>query len=76
MNIDPKVEPWLISLLDGVKNSNNHAEYVATGAYAASRLAKALEGLIAAHNRSDDPIHKGAISTARAALAFFRGDAA
>ncbi len=43
MHIDPKVEPWLIALLEGVQNSNSHAEVVATGAYAASALVKALE---------------------------------
>ncbi len=33
MNIDPRVEPWLIALLDGVQNSNHAAEVVATAAY-------------------------------------------
>lgn len=33
MNIDPKVEPWLRKLLDGVENSNNAAEVIATAAY-------------------------------------------
>ena len=45
-NIDPKVEPWLIALLDGVQNSNNAAEVVATAAYDAMRateLADAAE---------------------------------
>ncbi len=37
MNIDPKVEPWLRNLLDGVENSNNNAELVATQAYYAGR---------------------------------------
>ncbi len=65
MNVDPKVEPWLCNLLEGVQNSNHNAEVVATAAYAAPVLVTALEGLIAAH----DPIHKEAIATARAALA-------
>ncbi len=43
MNISPKVEPWLRSLLDGVQNSNHNAEVVATAAYAAPALVKALE---------------------------------
>ncbi len=43
MNISPKVEPWLRSLLDGVENSNHNAEVVATAAYAAPALVKALE---------------------------------
>ncbi len=33
MNINPRVEPWLIALLDGVQNSNHSAEVVATAAY-------------------------------------------
>ena len=37
MNIDPKVEPWLRKLLDGVENSNHSAELVATAAYDAMR---------------------------------------
>ena len=37
MNISPKVEPWLIALLDGVQNSNHSAEVVATAAYDAMR---------------------------------------
>ena len=42
MNIDPKVEPWLRKLLDGVQNSNHRAETTATVAYAAPALVKAL----------------------------------
>ena len=37
MNINPKIEPWLRKLLDGVENSNNAAEVVATAAYDAMR---------------------------------------
>ncbi len=47
MNIDPKVEPWLRSLLDGVENSNHRAETLATEAYASDKLVKALEGIVA-----------------------------
>ncbi len=43
MNIDPRVEPWLIALLDGVQNSNSHAEEVATAAYAAIHPAAAMQ---------------------------------
>ncbi len=39
MNIDPKVEPWLRALLEGVENSNHTAEVVATAAYDACRRA-------------------------------------
>ena len=42
MNIDPKVEPWLIALLDGVQNSNHRAETNATAAYAVPALVEAL----------------------------------
>ncbi len=37
MNIDPRVEPWLRALLDGVENSNHSAEVVATAAYDACK---------------------------------------
>lgn len=37
MHIDPKVEPWLRRLLDGVENSNHDAEVVATAAYLSMR---------------------------------------
>ena len=40
MNIDPKIEPWLIALLDGVQNSNHDAEMVATAAYDAMRASE------------------------------------
>ncbi len=40
MNINPRVEPWLIALLDGVQNSNHAAEVVATAAYDAVRVAE------------------------------------
>ena len=43
MNIDPKVEPWLRKLLDGVENSNNAAEVVATAAYDAMRADEVAE---------------------------------
>ena len=33
MHIDPKIEPWLRKLLDGVESSNHSAEVVATTAY-------------------------------------------
>ncbi len=33
MNTDPRVESWLIALLDGVQNSNSHAEVIAQAAY-------------------------------------------
>ncbi len=46
MDIDPKVEPWLIALLDGVQNSNHSAEVVATAAYASGKLVKAGTGLL------------------------------
>ncbi len=54
MNINPKVEPWLRALLDGVENSNHGAEVVATAAYAAERLVKALE---AAHSLIHDQFY-------------------
>ena len=37
MNISPKVEPWLIALLEGVQNSNHSAETIAAAAYDAMR---------------------------------------
>ncbi len=33
MNTDPRVESWLVALLDGVQNSNSHAEVIAQAAY-------------------------------------------
>ena len=45
MKISPKVEPWLRALLDGVENSNNSAEVVATAAYDAEALVKALRDI-------------------------------
>ncbi len=44
MNINPRVEPWLRALLDGVENSNHSAEMVATAAYDACRDARKLDG--------------------------------
>ncbi len=61
MNIDPKVEPWLRALLDGVQNSNHSAEVVATAAYDACRRAERA-GASDLHTR------------ARAALALARGE--
>ncbi len=70
MNIDPRVEPWLIALLDGVQNSNHSAEVVATAAYAAPALVKALELLVAdvaGYEAWERPCR--ALDVARAALA-------
>ncbi len=75
MDIDPKVEPWLIALLDGVQNSNHSAEVAATAAYAAPALVKALEGLLSCPDIADldaedkDPETADAERDARAALA-------
>ncbi len=85
MHIDPRVEPWLIALLEGVQNSNSHAERVATGAYAAERLAKALRDiakqmLSAELDSADypDPDYEAGfdecVKVARAALALARGE--
>ncbi len=75
MNIDPKVEPWLIALLDGVQNSNHSAEVVATAAYASSKLVKALALLVADvadYEAWQRPCH--ALDVARAALDLARGE--
>lgn len=87
MNIDPKVEPWLRALLDGVENSNHRAETIATEAYASDRLVKALEDVVpilpgyVIDLRSDGLETFGAkvdgiAIQARAALALAKGDAA
>ncbi len=78
MQIDDKVEPWLRALLDGVENSNSHAEMVATGAYAAPALVKALEGtaeLVSGTWPNLEP-YKSQWAKMDAALALARGDAA
>ena len=41
MHIDPRVEPWLTKLLEGVQNSNHSAEVAATAAYDAMRVESA-----------------------------------
>ncbi len=88
MDIDPRVEPWLIALLEGVQNSNSHAEVVATGAYAAPALAKALEGLVetvvsgTVYDAESDPSYFNgaidvlfeAVDVGGAALALARGE--
>ncbi len=47
MHIDPKVETWLRKLLDGVENSNNAAEVVATAAYNAMRADEVAAAAVA-----------------------------
>ena len=42
MHINPKIEPWLEKLLDGVQNSNSGAELSAPRRYHASTLRNAL----------------------------------
>ncbi len=86
MQIDDKIEPWLRALLDGVENSNSHAEMVATTAYAAPALAKALEQInrhledsgIDAEEADGGtlPIYWTIRKEMLAALALARGDAA
>ncbi len=46
MHINPRIEPWLIALLEGVQNSNHRAEIIATEAYAAERLVKRLSDMV------------------------------
>ena len=89
MNIDPKVEPWLIALLDGVQNSNHRAETTATAAYAVPALVKALQRLSnetgalpkmfepeirEATGNSNFGCIQGAVEKAAAALALARGE--
>ncbi len=77
MQIDDKVEPWLIALLEGVQNSNSHAEMIATEAYAASALAKVLEGaaeLVSGTWPNLEP-YKSQWAKMKAALALARGEA-
>ena len=80
MNIDPKIEPWLIALLDGVQNSNHRAETTATTAYAVPALVKALgdctERLRACCVSSGcDPEYADiAVEKYRAALVLARGE--
>ncbi len=73
MNIDPRVEPWLIALLDGVQNSNHSAEVVATAAYASGKLVKVLERMVYEFACTDARCPHGC-GKARAALALARGE--
>ena len=63
MNISPKVEPWLIALLDGVQNSNHGAEVVATEAHAAAALATRLGELIDAVDTGNAEMNSVEIDT-------------
>ncbi len=66
MHIDPRVEPWIINLLDGVQNSNSHAEVVATAAFEGRVRAASHEALVKALQRLRNE--------ADAALALARGE--
>ena len=80
MNINPKVEPWLRALLDGVENSNHRAETTATAAFAVPALVRALEAaekyvegawLASGDNDTGQERDRNAV---RAALALSRGE--